>query len=262
MPVEGGPCLRLAGLGDLAGISHFISTRGGRGLDSPRLNLAFGLSDPAAAVVANRRCLFGALGIDPRRVALVRQVHGRSVVVVTDGQHDGLAPPDRLTDADAMVTTSPGLWLAVLVADCVPVLAADPVRGAVGIAHAGWRGTVAGVTTALLGALTGKCGCQPQDLHVAVGPSIGPDDYEVGAQVARRFADAFPEAAGVVRRDRRGRYFVDLWQANVHQARAAGVPGRNIEVAGISTAGCPDLFFSHRVEGLAAGRFAAGVALC
>jgi len=94
------------------------------------------------------------------------------------------------------------------------------------------------------------------------GPSIGPDDYEVGAQVARRFADAFPEAAGVVRRDHRGRYFVDLWQANVHQARAAGVPRRNIEVAGISTAGCPDLFFSHRVEGLAAGRFAAGVALC
>lgn len=262
MPVEGGPFLRLAGLGELAGVSHFISTRGGGGLDPPRLNLAFGLADSAATVVANRRHLFGALGVDPGRVALVRQVHGRSVVVVAEGQHDGLAPPDRLTAADAMVTTSPGLWLAVLVADCVPVLAADPVRGAVGIAHAGWRGTVAGVTGALLGALTDKCGCRLQDLRVAIGPSIGPDDYEVGAPVARRFAAAFPEDAGVVRRARRGRYLVDLWQANAHQARAAGVPARNIEVAGISTAGALDLFFSHRVEGLAAGRFAAGVALC
>jgi YfiH family protein len=159
--------------------------------------------------------------------------------------------PQLVEGADALVTDTPGLPLCVIMADCVPVVVHDPVRGALGLAHAGWQGTVARIASATVRALVDRFGSDPADLVGAIGPSIGPDEYEVGPDVVERARAAYGDAAPIRRLD--GRTFFDLWAANAHDLRSAGVGA--IEVAGLSTAQHLDEFYSWRVA-RDTGRFA------
>ncbi|RIL09955.1 peptidoglycan editing factor PgeF [bacterium] len=250
---------------------HFVSTRGG-GVSRPPfagLNLGDGVGDDPAAVATNRARLTSALGVAASRLVTCRQVHGSAVHVVPavgrSGAADAAASAGASSDiptADALVTAAAGVCLAVLVADCVPIVLFDPRTPAVGVAHAGWRGTVAGVAAQTVGAMTAAFGTRPGDLVAGIGPSIGPADYVVGPEVAAAFRRAFPRDARDVVRDADGdRCRVDLWQANVRQLEAAGVAPDRIAVAGISTAASTDRFFSHRAEAGRTGRFAAGAML-
>ena len=189
------------------------------------------------------------------RIGRVRQVHGAVVRVVRAGELDQPAP-----DADAAVTRDPGTAVAVVAADCVPILLADPATGAVAAVHAGWRGTCARVVAAAVNTLRQDCGVDPAGLIAAIGPSIGACCYEVGEELLRAFDEAGHSSIDRVEwfsRDAAGRLRLDLWRANADQLAHAGIRPANIHVAGLCTQTHRDVFESFRAEGDQAGRMAA-----
>jgi YfiH family protein len=198
------------------------------------------------------------LGATPDRILRVRQVHGRIVRVVRAS--DGAPDPAALPDGDAIVSNVAGAVLAVVVADCVPLLLVDPRRGAAAAVHAGWRGTCAGIAPAAVNAMAEAWGTQPADLVAAIGPSIGADDYPVGESLV----DAFEQAGHAGSIDRwfsraSGDLRLDLWRANVDQLEAAGVTPSRVAVAGVSTAAHPGWLESYRRDGAGAGRLVAAI---
>lgn len=200
------------------------------------------------------------VGVVPDRVMRVRQVHGNVVRVVRREAHVADAARER-PDGDALVSDAPGVALAVLVADCVPILLADPVGGAAAAVHAGWRGTCARVAEAAVESMAREFRTEPADLVAALGPSIGPDDYEVGEALREQFTKAGHDPAAIARWFRRredtGRWFLDLWQANRDQLETAGVRATAIFVSGLSTPRHPEWLESYRRDGDRAGRMAA-----
>ena len=161
--------------------------------------------------------------------------------------------------ADIILTGNPPVTLYMRFADCVPVMLYDPVRAAIGMAHAGWLGTVRGAARVAVEAMQREFGSRPADILAAIGPSIGPDHYEVGADVLERVAAAFGDQANRLVEHRDGRSYLDLWAANRLQLEQAGVS--NIEVAGLCTACHTEDWFSHRAEKGRTGRFGALMAL-
>jgi len=173
--------------------------------------------------------------------------------------HDGVQDAHAAFGAvDALVTDVPGVALAVLVADCVPVVLVDPVRRAAGVAHCGRAGTVLGLLPATIVTMTGQYGTDPADLLVGLGPSIGAASYEVGEREMSDVAAAFPQLQ-LMRPTRPGHACLDLLTALRHQLAQAGVPADSVEVAGVDTLTSPD-FFSDRAA-RPCGRFAAVVQL-
>jgi YfiH family protein len=185
-----------------------------------------------------RRRFAEACGADPRSLALAQQVHGVEVLRVGAAERGrgALSREDALGPADALVTDVPGLPLAVLVADCVPVYLYDPVKNVIGIAHAGWRGTFDRIAAHTVERMRGEWGCEPGDLRALIGPSAGPCCYEVSEELAEQF-----RAAGLVARER----MVDLWASNARVLVEAGVAADNIRTAGLCTL-CSNRFHSHR----------------
>jgi YfiH family protein len=204
-------------------------------------------SDPHAVIAA-------AAG-RPLPLFAMSQRHGREVHEV---RWDGAPPvPAERPRGDALITRRRGIGLQVGVADCVPVLLCDPVGGFIGAAHAGWRGTVAGIVTAAIRALNRR-GSRSTDLLVALGPSIGDCCFEVGEEVAAEFRRLYPTQASIVTDGPPAR--VDLIEANRRQALQEGVPAERIASSGLCTACRPDLLESHRRSRGAAGRMAGLIA--
>src|SRR5512146_2739323 len=170
----------------LAAFVHGFTTRSGGAPTGPfaSLNLGGGVGDDPAAVAENWARLERETGL---RFARVRQVHGARAVRAD-------APTAPALEADVVVTQAPGVAACVSVADCVPVLLADPETGAVAAVHAGWRGTLAGAAAEGVRALAREAGAPAARLLAAVGPSIGPCCYEVSADLAAQFRAALGEA--------------------------------------------------------------------
>ncbi len=241
------------------GLIAGVSDRAG-GVSKPpydELNVGLHVGDDADAVIENRRRVVTAIGADLDSLVMPLQVHRGHVAVVTEADRgSGARSLDgAIADTDAVVTDEPGLVLAVMLADCVPVIVFDPVTLAVGVAHAGWGGTVNHVTRNTVDALVRRYGSTPADMLAGVGPSIGPASYEVGDDVAQRARAAFP-AVDVVRPKGDGKHLFDLWESNVADLVAAGVPRENVEVAGIDTFDSANGLFSHRRQ-RPTGRFMA-----
>jgi YfiH family protein len=177
------------------------------------------------------------------RVLFLKQVHGAEV---------RLAPwkESQSPEADAAVATRAGLLLAIETADCIPLLLADPVASVVGAAHAGWRGTVAGVVARAVGAMVGA-GAKPQNLQAALGPAIGPCCYEVGEDVREAFG---PQGAAWFRPGPRGRAHLDLHSACAAQLRGAGVVPEHIHRVADCTSCRADHYPSYRRDGPGCGR--------
>jgi YfiH family protein len=194
--------------------------------------------------------------LDIQRSALVspHQVHSAVVRVVSERDRGRVC-----AQTDALVTASPGVYLMLRFADCVPVLFYDPVRHAVGLAHAGWRGTVACIARATVQKMVDAFGCRPAEIRAGIGPSIGPCCYEVGAEVVDVVREAFPEAPHLVRPKAGGRWHLDLWEANSYQLASEGLA--DVEVAGLCTACRTDEWFSHRAERGRTGRLGAVIGL-
>jgi YfiH family protein len=207
------------------------------------------------------RELAAAVGCDG--VALVSQVHGRTVLAPTPGE----AWPTPWPEADALVSSDPVRAIAVRAADCVPILMADPASGAVAAVHAGWRGTSAGAVVAGLRALVDDFGASPNDVVVAIGPCIGVCCYEVGTELVDAFAAAghprhlidrwFSSPAPPRGSRQRMPLHLDLVTANRDQLILAGVDESRVHASGLCTAMHLDVLTSYRVEGAAAARMAA-----
>ena len=199
--------------------------------------------------------LAASMAVPASRLLRLRQVHGRDVVVVSAG---GEGPAvDPAPEADALASNDPGAALVIRGADCVPVLMADRRLGVVAAAHAGWRGTAARTAVAALDALRERWGTRPEDLVVALGPSIGPCCYQVGEGLVEAFAGAGHQAPARDRWFTRGADLrLDLWRANVDLLVEAGVPAAQIHVSGLCTACHLEQCFSYRKEGEHTGRLA------
>jgi len=228
---------------------HGFSTRRGGVSPAPwdSLNLGGAVGDEPARVAENWRLLESATGL---AFARVKQVHGAAVVTASAG----CTPWE---EADVVVTRTAGVAACVAVADCVPVLIADPASGAVAAVHAGWRGTLARAAAAAVEALTRGGAVRPGGLLAAIGPAIGPCCYEVSSELAVRFEEAF--GPGVV--DRGGAApRLDLWEANARALAAAGLAPERIDRLRRCTACERAVFFSHRRDAGATGRQAAWIA--
>lgn len=188
------------------------------------------------------------------RIARVRQVHGADVRIVTA---ESLADP--VPDADAAITRTSGVGVAVVAADCVPILLADTRTGAVGAVHAGWRGTAADAAGAAVAAMVSDFRVNPRRLVAAIGPSIAACCYTVGPELVIAFERAGHSRERLVRwfSMTGDRHVLDLWTANRDLLIAAGLDGANVHVAGLCTQTHRDVFESFRADGAAAGRMAA-----
>ena len=240
---------------EASGARAAVTARSGGVSSGPyaTLNLSLSVGDDPADVRENRRRLAAAFGARPDDFVYARQVHGAGVRVVGDSDRGSGAHAldDAIGDADALVTASPGVVLAILTADCVPIVLHDPVAGLLACVHAGWRGTVAGVTAAALAAMQ-SLGAHPSDVIAGIGPAIAAARYQVGPEVHQAVTQAFgPAACEFVRLDERqgaaaDRWLLDLWAANRHALREAGVPDAQIHTTGLPTGPEPGHFFSDR----------------
>ncbi len=231
---------------------HFFTGR--------QLQLRGGLSPKAPRALADWARLAEALGLTPDRVWRMRQVHGCDVFTVTADGHQapGASEPPSLPQVDALVTDRTDVALAVQVADCVPLLLADPRTGAVAATHAGWRGTAANVAGATVARLVRELGTRPADLVAAIGPSIGPSCFQVGPEVRDDFLRASDGSAlrpdAWFAPDVGDRLRLDIWRANQDQLVEAGVRPERVHVAGLCTVTHVEHFFSYRRERQATGR--------
>ena len=226
--------------------------------DFATLNLSFSVGDQPENVVENRRRAAAALGADLADFAFATQVHGAVARIVTAGDRGrgATARGGTVGDADALVTGDPGTVLAVLVADCVPIVLYDPAAHVLACVHAGWRGTVARATDAALEAMA-TLGARPQNVIAGVGPAVSADGYQVGNDVAEAVHESFgAQAQNVIRPDGTGRWLLDLWTANLLILGQAGVTRERTHVAAIPTGAEPGQFFSDRAI-RPCGRFAA-----
>jgi polyphenol oxidase len=237
---------------DASGADVGVTARAGGVSSGPyeSLNLSLSVGDDPGRVLENRHRLAAAFDAAPGDFVFARQVHGAGVAVVTEADRGSgtRSLDDAVEDTDALVTTSPEVVLAILTADCVPIVLHDPVAGVLACVHAGWRGTVAGVTAAALAAMQ-RLGACPADVTAGIGPAIGADRYQVGPDVHEAVTRTFgPAAAGFIRPDPSapGRWLLDLWAANRHALRQAGVPGPRIHTTDIPTGPVPGHFFSDR----------------
>lgn len=235
------------------GTGALMSTRGGGVSAGPwsALNLATSVGDAPSAVAANRHRFGQALGAVP---VYLEQVHGTGVVrIVAD---DAVRPPRR---ADASFTTKPGVACTVLVADCLPVLLAAPGARGVAAAHAGWRGLAGGVIEATVGALCEATQCAPAEVHAWLGASIGPRQFEVGADVLEAFGAPGGRPSGsrfVARTGRSDKWLADLPGLALDRLRDIGVT--RVVSCGRCTVEEPSSFFSFRRDGVT-GRMAAAI---
>jgi polyphenol oxidase len=225
-----------------------VTTRSGGVSSGPysSLNMSLSVGDDPEAVLENRRRVAGALGAEPEDFVFCRQVHGAGVRVVTaaDRPAGAFAVDESVPEADVLVTGDSAVVLAILAADCVPVVLYDPVAHVLGCVHAGWRGTVARACAAAVTAMAGL-GARPAAVVAGIGPRIGADRYQVGPEVAAAAEAGFGDNAGaVIRPDGTGRWLFDLAAANLLVLREAGLADGNVHVAPQVTG--DGMFFSDR----------------
>ena len=200
-------------------------------------------------------------------VWMPQQVHGTTIVVV-----DALTPMDKdlerqPVDADAVITREKGMWIGVRTADCVPVLLYDPVREVVAAVHAGWRGTVGHITGQTLRKMRDEMACRMENVLAMIGPSISPEAFEVGEEVAEAFANAgrgdcvLRTLWGPKGKQPLAKPHVDLWQSNVMDMLDEGIDLQHIDCTPWCTWSHYDELFSARREGIGTGRIVSAISL-
>jgi YfiH family protein len=238
-------------------IRHAIFTRHGGTSLGPwsSLNVGGTVGDMIESVRENRRLSFNALDCKPESIFDVWQVHSADVVFA-DAPRNMDEPYQK---ADIILTDRPEVTLFMRFADCVPIMFHDPVKNVVGVSHAGWMGTVRDVAGTTVRAMQERYGSNPSDVIACIGPSIGPDHYEVGEDVISQARQLFGQDSDLVLQPHKERIHFDLWKANQYLLERAGV--KQVELAGICTACHIEDWFSHRAEKGKTGRFGALISL-
>ena len=234
------------------GVNHGVFTRLGGVSPAPyaSLNVGHTVGDDHQRVDANQLAIYGALGIRAEQVVTAHQVHGHRVSQARPGQGGQVIPA-----TDGLISHVAGQALLMRFADCMSVFLYDPDSGAIGLAHAGWRGTMENVAGEAVRAMERAFGVEPRRLLAGLGPAIGACCYQVGEEVVAAACATFDEPHVFLQEQADGSYHFDLAHANAWQLSQAGVG--HIEVAPLCTACHVDEFFSHRAERGQTGRFAA-----
>jgi polyphenol oxidase len=247
-------------------LSAGITTRHGGVSGAPwtTQNCALHVGDVETDVLENRKRAASAAGFDFSAWTCAEQVHGSEIAVASKMQRGAgrLRREDSVGDKDGMITDTPGIMLAAFYADCVPLWFVDPEHRAVGVAHAGWKGTVGKIAEKAVDAFVKTFDSDPSRMLAAIGPSIGACCYEVDDYVI----DKVKEAGGTLGEDyvpaaSNGRYMLNLSKFNANQLVKAGILLNHIEITGYCTSCRSDLFFSHRKEQGKTGRMAAWIAI-
>lgn len=236
------------------------------------LNCGLHVDDATGSVVENRRRLAAAVQVPFGDCVYAEQVHGKDIQLVTRKQRGaGIDSRETALQAkDGFVTNEQGVMLHALFADCVPLFFFDPVRRAVGLAHAGWKGSVLQIAGAAVETMSAAYGTKPRELRAAIGPSIGACCYEVDGNVIGRVDAVLAElgirgggdgADAVYKLRPDGKAMLSLQQLNRQIMIKAGILPSHIEISGLCTSCRTDLFYSHRKEGGATGRMAAWIGL-
>jgi len=282
---SGPKILQADNLHKISWLAHGFSTRTGGSSQvygEGSLNLAFNKHDSKSAVERNRAAFLKELGANNKGrlwpLVTLRQVHSDLIHLV-------VSPPTTTLVGDGLITATPNLLLAIQTADCLPIILVDPKRRAVGVFHAGWRGTLRRIIEKGVGEMRRQFGTLAGDLKAAIGPGIHDCCYEVGPEVRDKFASQFSYAGELFREtkgsdpihekyplpflsarspghgDPPSRFLLDLVEANRRQLLAAGVWAKNIEVLLLCTSCRVDLLFSFRAEKGVAGRMMGAVGI-
>ena len=236
---------------------HGVFTRQGGVSPSPwkSLNLGDLSGDQKENVVENRRKIFEVVGLQVESIYDAWQVHGTNIICTGKPR-----PLDEAhVKADAILTDNPRVTLFMRFADCVPIFLYDPVRRVVGLVHAGWQGTILQIGRIAVDRMVSVYGTNPGDILAAIGPSIGPDHYEIGPDVADKVKAAFPADAPRLLSEATGKTYFDLWKTNQFILEKAGI--KQTQIAGLCTACATEDWYSHRAEQGKTGRFGALIAL-
>ena len=242
-------------LQEIRGLRHGFSTRKG-GVSKEHLsslNLGFNLGDEREKVLENFRILGSLFEAKPEDFVLTQQTH--SINVRRVGKEDrgkGIFRERNYTDVDALITNEEGVILTAFSADCVPILFYDKGHRAIASCHSGWRGTHGRILARVIEAMQREFSSKPEEIYIAIGPSICKNCYEVSEDVGEAFLDAFPalremtKNASPIERVSEEKFHIDLWELNRWIALENSIPAENISVSGYCTMERPDLFFSHR----------------
>ena len=251
-------------LDQFPGLLHFVSTRHGgisEGSHSS-LNLSLRVNDNPVNVYRNREIVAEYLGIETKNLIFSSQTHEDKVAVIDKAF---MEKPDEeqnifLQGTDAMVTNLKDVCLCILTADCASIILYDPVVHAIGIAHAGWKGTILRIAAKTLECMKDKYNTNPENAIAAIGPCISVESFEVGTEVAHIFSNTFKSSTRIVlQKPEWHKNHVDLVEANIDVLKSLGIKEENIETSGICTYQNPAIFFSARKH--AEGRFASGIML-
>lgn len=203
----------------------------------------------------NRGKLAEILGIPPDGLVFPRQTHTSCVAEIY-----GL-PEEELQETDALVTNQPGICLCVQTADCVPILLFDPKQKAVAAIHAGWRGTVKKITAEAIQKMEISFQSKPENIMAAIGPSIGPEVYEVGEEVVDAVLETVPNAEKTLHRNSSEKFHLNLWEANRQILLNSGLTSDNIYIQGECTFQFNEKYYSARRNGIETGRLVSGIML-
>lgn len=234
-------------------VRHGFSTRLGGVSEGclSSMNLSFTRGDDAEKVRENFRRMGMVIGFETKDLVLSDQTHTTNVRLVTEADRGkGFDRERDYTDVDGLITDTPGLMLATIYADCVPLYFVDPVHKAVGLSHSGWKGTVHRIGKVTLERMKEAFGTRPEDVQAAIGPSICQDCYEVSEDVAQAFMDEFADQLDdrLVYRKDNGKYQLNLWNANERILLEAGVRPEHLSITNICTCCNHELLFSHRAS--------------
>ena len=233
-------------------IPHAFTTRLGGVSEGAfsSLNIAMHRGDGDENVKRNYEILADELDFDLNDLVLTRQIHSDIVRAVTKSDAQGLDHRDY-PECDALITNDAGCALVVFTADCTPILLCDPVTGAVGAVHAGWRGTASDIAGKTVRRMVSEFGCRPENIRAAIGPNIGACCFETDIDVPEAIIKTFGREAERFICRKGVKYRVDLKSVNALALRRAGV--ENIVISTDCTMCAPDRFWSHRITGVNRG---------
>lgn len=266
-------------LSEIACIKHMFSTRFGgvsKG-DCATLNFSFARGDDPQAVLENYARVAEVFGTDKDHFVTTDQTHTTNIRIVTkEDAGKGVTTARDYQDIDGLITDQKEIVLTCFFADCVPLYFVDPIKKVIGLAHSGWRGTVAGIGACMVKRMKEEFGCDPKDIKAAIGPSICQECYEISDEVAKQFKEDFwatqqvnffcketyekgfyPHSELIKEGRGKGKYQLDLWLANMIVLRHAGICAENIEVTDICTCCNAPYLFSHRATNGKRGNLAA-----
>jgi polyphenol oxidase len=240
-------------------ISHFITIRKGgfsKGIYES-LNLSLNVGDCLDDVMKNRENISSIFNINTTKLFIPSQCHTKNVKIISDKTRI-----EDLAETDALTTNLKGHALAVLAADCVPILLFDPVEHTVAAIHAGWRGTILNIVASTIDTMIHDYHCNPENLFAGIGPCISKEIYEVDEGVASEFRKLFGNNSLIIQPGKiKGKSHINLQAANRNLLIQKGVMPGNIEIADICTYKHPELFFSARRDRSNCGRFASAIML-